>query len=168
MISYLFTALALGSTPNNLPLKDILGQPIPNSTFEGKATLFVNVASKCGYTKQYSGLQSLYNEFQKQGLVIVGVPCNQFGAQEPGTPEEIITFCSEKYNVTFPILEKQDVNGKDRSPLYQALLSTGPDIKWNFEKILVDSKGNVVGRYPSAIDPQDDKLKEEIKKVLPK
>ena len=168
MLPLLFASLSLAATPNDLTLKGIDGKKIPNETFENKATLFVNVASKCGYTRQYEGLQSLYEEFNKQGLEIVGVPCNQFGGQEPGSPQEIVTFCSSKYNVTFPLLEKQDVNGKNRSPLYQALIGDGPNIKWNFEKILVDSQGNVVGRYPSSVKPQDENLKEDIKKVLPK
>jgi hydroperoxy fatty acid reductase len=167
MIPFLFASLSIAALPKNMTLTSLDGKEIPNTFFENKATLFVNVASKCGYTGQYEGLQSLYEEFQTQGLEIVGVPCNQFGGQEPGSPQEIITFCSSKYNVTFPLLAKQDVNGKNRSPLYQALISDGPDIKWNFEKILVDSKGNVVGRYPSAVDPQDEKLKADIKKTLP-
>ena len=168
MLPLLFASLSLAATPNDLTLKGLDGKKIPNKTFENKATLFVNVASKCGYTRQYEGLQSLYEEFNKQGLEVVGVPCNQFGGQEPGSPQEILTFCSNKYNVTFPLLEKQDVNGKNRSPLYQALIGDGPSIKWNFEKILVDSQGNVVGRYPSSVKPQDENLKADIKKVLPK
>ena len=168
MLSLLFGSIVLASTPNDVPLTALDGKIIPNSTFEGKVALFVNVASKCGYTKQYEGLQSLYEEFQEQGFEIIGVPCNQFGGQEPGSPQDIITFCSNKYNVSFHLLEKQDVNGKNRSTLYKALLQDGSDIRWNFEKILVDSKGNVVGRYPSSVDPQDAKLKEDIKKILPK
>ena len=158
----------MAATPNNMTLKGLDGKNIPPSFFENKATLFVNVASKCGYTRQYTGLQALYEEWSSQGLEIVGIPCNQFGGQEPGSPEEIITFCSNTYQVTFPLLEKQDVNGKNRSPLYQALIGDGPDIKWNFEKILVDKNGVVIARYPSSVTPQDEQLRADIKKTLAK
>lgn len=137
----------------------------------GKAVLFVNVASKCGYTPQYEGLQALYTQYKDKGLTIVGVPCNQFGAQEPGSAEEIASFCKLNYGVDFPLLEKQDVNGAARSALYTQLISSpaggGADVKWNFEKFLVAPNGEVVGRFPSKVAPNDPALAAAIEKVLP-
>ena len=159
MWSFLMSlSLSFANTPDNIALTALDGSEIPASTFDGKSILFVNVASRCGYTSQYAGLQSLYEKYKDAGLVIVGVPCNQFGGQEPGTPEEIQTFCSNKYNVTFPILEKQSVNGSNRSELYQKLIGSGADVRWNFEKILVNASGEVVGRFPSSVSPSDAKL----------
>jgi glutathione peroxidase len=125
----------------------------------GNAVLIVNVASKCGFTRQYEGLEKLNKD--KAGLTVLGVPCNQFGAQEPGTAEEIAEFCSATYGVTFPILAKTDVNGPDRHPLFDELTSyadeTGHagDVRWNFEKWLVSSNGKVVGRFSTKTEPDD-------------
>ena len=131
----------------------------------------MNVASKCGYTPQYEGLQALYTQYKDKGLTIVGVPCNQFGAQEPGSAEEIASFCKLNYGVDFPLLEKQDVNGAARSALYTQLISSpaggGADVKWNFEKFLVAPSGEVVGRFPSKVAPNDPALAAAIEKVLP-
>lgn len=147
------------------------GQPLPAEAIAGKAVLFVNVASKCGYTPQYEGLQALYTQYKDKGLTIVGVPCNQFGAQEPGSAEEIASFCKLNYGVDFPLLEKQDVNGAARSALYTQLISSpaggGADVKWNFEKFLVAPNGEVVGRFPSKVAPNDPALAAAIEKVLP-
>ena len=147
------------------------GQPLPAEAIAGKAVLFVNVASKCGYTPQYEGLQALYTQYKDKGLTIVGVPCNQFGAQEPGSAEEIASFCKLNYGVDFPLLEKQDVNGAARSALYTQLISSpaggGADVKWNFEKFLVAPNGEVVGRFPSKVAPNDPTLTAAIEKVLP-
>lgn len=136
------------------------GTPLPS--LAGKVVLFVNVASKCGYTPQYEGLQSLYAQYKDQGFVIVGTPCNQFAGQEPGTNAEIVSFCKLNYGVDFPILEKADVNGADRSALYQWLVGStageGKKIGWNFEKFLVDRSGHVVARFGSGTTPSDPAL----------
>ena len=170
LVLSLFLATSEAGVPNNMTLTGLNGDKIEAKEFEGKAILFVNVASRCGYTSQYDGLQSLYEEYQSKGLVIVGVPCNQFGGQEPGTATEIQTFCKANYGVTFPLLEKQDVNGKNRSKLYQSLVSSdkggGKNVRWNFEKFLVDKDGNVVGRYGSGVKPNSDELKTAIDAAL--
>jgi glutathione peroxidase len=156
---------------NELSLTALDGSPFDVGALRGKAVLFVNVASKCGFTPQYEGLQALYERYAPRGLVIVGVPCNQFAAQEPGSPEEIASFCKLNYGVTFPLLEKQDVNGANRSPLYHFLIDSptgaGAAVKWNFEKFLVSPAGAVVARFGSKTTPQDPALIEAIEKALP-
>jgi glutathione peroxidase-family protein len=142
------------------------GQTLAPDVVEGKVVLFVNVASKCGLTPQYSGLVELDNAYGDRGLVIVGVPCNQFGQQEPGSPEEIKEFTKTKYDVDFTLLEKQDVNGPNRSPLYQFLVGDGPDIGWNFGKFLVGRNGDVVGRFDPKTPPNDPSLKAAIEAAL--
>jgi glutathione peroxidase len=139
-------------------LPSIDGKPMPLSDFKGKVVLLVNVASRCGYTPQYSALESLYEKYKDQGFVIVGFPANNFGGQEPGSNEEIKTFCSRKYNVTFPLYGKVSVKGDDQTPLYQYLTKqTDPsimgEIKWNFTKFLVDRNGHVIQRFESAVTP---------------
>ncbi|KLU06375.1 Glutathione peroxidase family protein [Rhodopirellula islandica] len=150
----------------------IEGKEVDLHDFEGKVVLIVNVASKCGYTKQYAGLQSLYEAHKEDGLVILGFPCNQFGSQEPGTNADILEFCSARYNVTFPMMGKVDVNGDEASPLYKQLTSVeakpagkGP-ISWNFEKFLIGRDGQVIGRYKSKVAPSDDELVSAIKAAL--
>ena len=152
--------------PPTMELTALDGTPLPKETTAGKVTLFVNVASKCGFTRQYEGLQALYESKKDDGLVIVGVPCNQFGGQEPGGAEEIATFCQRTYGVEFPMLSKQDVNGKDRSELYSYLVGDGADIKWNFEKFLVGKDGKVIARYPSGTEPNSPELTAAIDKAL--
>ena len=142
------------------------GDILKEESLQGKVVLYVNVASRCGLTPQYKELQSLYEEKQNDGFVIIGVPCNQFGRQEPGTAEEIQQFCDINYNVTFPLLSKQDVNGANRSPLYQKLIQEGSDITWNFEKFLVGKNGNVLKRFSPATSPADSKLRSEIDTAL--
>jgi len=133
----------------------------------GKAVLAVNVASKCGLTPHYAGLQKLYEELSDQGLVVVGFPCNQFGAQEPGTPEEITSFCDTNYGVTFPLTEKIDVNGPDQHPIYAWLQDAFPgDIEWNFEKFLINRDGEVIKRYPPATTPDDAVLMQDVVEAL--
>lgn len=153
-----------------LSLTALNGDPLPKDTLDGKVVLFVNVASRCGYTPQYEGLEALYQSRKDKGLVIVGAPCNQFGGQEPGSAEEIATFCKLNYGVTFPLLAKQDVNGGERSALYSALVGSeagnGTDIKWNFEKFLVNREGQVVGRYGSGTKPQSEELTAAIDALL--
>jgi glutathione peroxidase len=130
----------------------------------GKATLVVNVASRCGLTPQYEGLEKLHEELSGRGFTVLGVPCNQFMGQEPGTSEEIAEFCSTTYGVTFPMTSKVDVNGSERHPLYDVLTQEpdakgeAGDITWNFEKFLVDGDGAVVGRFRPQVDPHDDAL----------
>jgi len=153
-------------------LNDIEGKPAKLAQYNGKALLLVNVASKCGYTRQYAGLQSLYAKYQDAGLVVLGFPANNFGAQEPGTNEQIKDFCATTFNVTFPMFAKISVKGDDIHPLYAFLTSAesnpnfaGP-IKWNFNKFLVDREGNVVGRYDSKVEPMSEELVADIEKAL--
>jgi len=133
----------------------------------GKVVLAVNVASRCGLTPQYAGLEKLYGELKDQGFVVVGFPCNQFGGQEPGTAEDIVQFCQASYGVTFPLAGKVEVNGPGRHPLYQWLTSEFPgDIEWNFEKFLIGRDGNAVRRYPPATKPDDQGLLQDIADLL--
>ena len=139
---------------------------------DGRPALLVNVASKCGLTPQYAGLERLHEEYADRGFTVVGLPCNQFLGQEPGTPEEIAEFCSATYGVTFPLTEKIDVNGDDRHPVYAALVDApdeggrGGDVQWNFEKFLVDRSGNVVARFSPGVEPDDDRLVAAVESVL--
>ena len=140
--------------------------------YEDKALLIVNVASKCGLTPQYEGLEKLHEQYSDAGFSVLGVPCNQFGEQEPGSPEEIATFCSTTYGVTFPMTEKVEVNGDGRHPLYQELTvvpdaeGRDGDIQWNFEKFLV-APGGQVTRFGPMVTPEDDALVEAVKAALP-
>ncbi|TVQ09717.1 MAG: glutathione peroxidase [Leptolyngbya sp. DLM2.Bin27] len=152
------------SLPTNLATLD--GAPLAPESLADKVVLFVNVASKCGLTPQYSGLVELDKAYGDRGLVIVGVPCNQFGQQEPGSPDEIKDFAKTKYDVDFTLLEKQDVNGANRSPLYQFLVGSGPDIAWNFGKFLVGRDGEVIARFEPQTAPDDAALKAAIEKAL--
>ena len=139
--------------PLDFTLKDSKGQDYPLAQHKGKVVLLVNVASKCGLTKQYDALQALHAKYQGQGLVVIGIPANNFGGQEPGTDAEIQTFCSTKFNVTFPVLAKVSVKGADITPLYQWLTTASPkpgEIGWNFAKFLVGRDGALAGRF----DPQ--------------
>ena len=136
---------------------------------DGKLVLAVNVASKCGLTPQYDGLEKLYEENAGQGLVVVGFPCNQFGAQEPGAPDEIVSFCRTNYSVTFPLTAKIEVNGDGKHPIYTWLTADDNfpgDIEWNFEKFLIDRDGKVVRRYPPATTPEDSGLLQDIAERL--
>jgi glutathione peroxidase len=139
----------------------------------GKAALVVNVASKCGLTPQYTGLEALHEELGPRGFTVIGVPCNQFKGQEPGSAEEIAEFCSATYGVTFPLLAKTDVNGEQRAPLFQELTQVqdaegaAGDVQWNFEKWLLSPQGEVVGRFRPLVEPQDPALREAIEEALP-
>jgi len=154
----------------NIPLKRINGSPENLQDYAGKVLLIVNVASNCGFTSQYRDLQNLYSEYQAKGLVILGFPCNQFGAQEPGSAEQIQNFCSTNYGVTFPMFEKTDVNGGGSHPLYLYLKDQAPGIlgttgiKWNFTKFLVSKDGQSITRFASADGAS--KMEEAIKKLL--
>jgi glutathione peroxidase len=152
-------------------LPNIEGKPMPLTDFKGKVILMVNVASQCGYTPQYTALEAIYEKYKAQGFVIVGFPANNFGAQEPGTNEEIKTFCTRKYSVTFPMYSKVSVKGDDQTPLYQYLTKDTPapiagDIKWNFTKFLVDRKGNVVQRFESKVTPDSPEVTSAIEQLL--
>ena len=152
-------------------LNSIDGKPAPLADYKGKVILVVNVASQCGYTPQYSALEAIYEKYKDQGFVVVGFPANNFGAQEPGTNEEIKTFCTRKYSVTFPIYAKISVKAPNQAPLYTYLTKdTGPgirgDIQWNFTKFLVDRNGNVVQRFEPAVTPDSKEMTAAIEQQL--
>ncbi|HEX8781382.1 MAG TPA: glutathione peroxidase [Nocardioides sp.] len=150
----------LDGTPGTL--RDLTG---------GRPALLVNVASKCGLTPQYTGLEQLHETYADRGFTVVGLPCNQFGGQEPGTSEEIAEFCSATYGVTFPMSEKIDVNGDDRHEVYRALVETpdeqgkAGDVQWNFEKFLVAADGAVVARFSPGVEPEDQRLVDAVEKI---
>ena len=156
----------------DIPIATLDGADDALGPHKGEVTLLVNVASFCGLTPQYTGLQNLQQRYADKGFSVVGLPCNQFGAQEPGTPEEIATFCSTSYSVTFPLTEKIDVNGDNRHAVYQELTQqsdaeghTG-DIRWNFEKFLVSRDGDVVARFSPVVEPESDDVTTAIEKEL--
>jgi glutathione peroxidase len=145
------------------------GKPYPLSQHQGQVVLLVNVASRCGFTKQYAGLQALFAKYKDRGFTVIGVPANDFGAQEPGTNVEIQQFCSATYNVTFPVVGKAHVKGAQICPLYQYLTTKSPkpgDITWNFNKFLIARDGSVIDRYESKITPDDVGLNQAIEKAL--
>lgn len=143
--------------------KSIDGKQVALSDYNEKVLLIVNVASKCGNTPQYAGLEALYEKYKDKGLVVLGFPCNKFGAQEPGTEPEIKSFCETNYKVTFPLFSKIDVNGANTHPLYQ-FLKKGKDIGWNFSKFLIDRKGHLIQRYEPSAKP--DTFEKDIEKSL--
>jgi len=169
-ICLMSAALFGASSLYDFTLPSIEGQPMPLSKFEGKVMLIVNVASKCGYTPQYTALEAVYEKYKDQGFVIAGFPANNFMGQEPGTNEEIKTFCSTKYNVKFPLYSKISVKGDDKAPLYQFLTDpaskTGGVIKWNFTKFLVDRNGKVIARFEPAVKPDSPEVTAAIEKAL--
>lgn len=153
----------------SLTMKSLDGKPVELAKYKGKAVLFVNVASKCGYTPQYAGLQKLHEQYKDKGLVVVGVPANEFGKQEPGSDSQIQEFCSKNYGVTFDMMSKVSVKGPDICPLYQYLTTHAAekgDVSWNFEKFLVNKNGEIVGRYKSKVKPDDKKLIEDIEAAI--
>lgn len=150
----------------SIPMRQLDGKPLDLNQFAGKPLLIVNVASQCGLTPQYKGLEALYQHYKNRGFHILGIPCNQFGAQEPGSAAEIAAFCEKNYAVSFMLAEKTNVNGPDRHPLYQALIGSGADIQWNFEKFLVDGKGDVVQRFGPRTEPDDAQLLQAINALL--
>ena len=149
---------------------DIHGADKPLRDFDGQVLLIVNVASKCGFTPQYQGLQALYNRYRERGFAVLAFPCNQFGGQEPGEEAEILNFCETQYNVTFPLFGKIDVNGSTAAPLYQYLKKAEPGIlgieaiKWNFTKFLIGRDGKVIKRYAPTVAPEE--LAADIERVL--
>jgi glutathione peroxidase len=149
------------------------GAPLDLHGLEGKAALVVNVASRCGLTPQYEALEELHKKYDGRGFTVLGVPCNQFGQQEPGSPEEIATFCSTTYGVTFPMTEKVDVNGAGRHPLFDQLTAAtdgegqAGDVQWNFEKFLISPEGEVVARFRPKVAPGSAEVVSAIESVLP-
>jgi glutathione peroxidase len=158
----------------NFKMTGLDGKEVDLAQYQGKVVLIVNVASKCGYTPQYKDLQALYAKYSKDGLVVLGVPCNQFGKQEPGTEKQIAEFCTAEFGVTFPMLAKVDVNGDQACPLYKFLTSKDTDPKfagkigWNFEKFLISRNGEVVARFASKVDPAGEEFQKAIADELKK
>jgi glutathione peroxidase len=168
----LSTAAFGASSVHEFTMKAINGTPTPLAQYKGKVMLIVNVASQCGYTYQYEGLQQVFAKYKDRGLVITGFPANNFGEQEPGTDAEIGSFCKSKYGVTFPMFSKISVAGRDMAPLYQYLTSvaanqrTAGPIPWNFTKFLVDRNGKVLARFESAVEPESKELIRAIEQAL--
>lgn len=170
------TSAAL-SAPSAAPLDQAVvtidGQPAKLSDYRGKAVLIVNVASKCGFTPQYEGLEALYRKYKDRGFVVLGFPSNDFLSQEPGSDAEIATFCKSKYDVTFPMFSKVKTTGADIHPLFRALTTQGPpelrgDVSWNFNKFLVDPEGHLRARWDSKVTPDDPGLAKLVEQVLPR
>jgi glutathione peroxidase len=172
LVALLMTAsLFAASSIYEFTLPSIDGKPLPLANFKGKVVLVVNVASRCGFTPQYSALESTYEKYKDQGFVILGFPANNFGSQEPGTNQEIKTFCQAKYSVSFPMYAKVSVKGDDQTPLYNYLTTkanpaVAGDIKWNFTKFLVDRNGNVVKRFEPDVTPDSPEVIAAIEKAL--
>jgi len=167
----LMQTLAFGAASiRDIPLKDINGKDTSLKAYQGKVLLIVNVASKCGYTPQYKGLEALQEKYKDKGFTVLGFPCNQFGGQEPGTNEEIKQFCSSTYNVSFPLFDKIDVNGQNRHPLYVALAGKDSpfpgDIKWNFNKFLIGRDGKIIKRFDSKTTPESPEVTSAIETAL--
>ena len=171
-LASILPAMAADSPIYAVPLKDIDGKDTSLKAFEGKVVLAVNVASQCGNTPQYAKLQSLYEKYKDQGLVVVGFPANDFGAQEPGTNAEVKEFCTKEYKVTFPMMEKIHVKGPQQHPLYKEL--SGPaspfpgDVKWNFGKFLIDREGKVAARFEPGVQPDSSAVTKAVESALAK
>ncbi len=181
LCTLVLTTSTLFSEPTTMPssvldytVKDIDGNDYDLAQLKGKVVLIVNVASKCGFTKQYAGLQKLYETYKDRGLVVVGFPANNFNGQEPGSSEQIKQFCTNTFNVTFPLMEKVSVKGDDKAPVYQFLTGKDTagkfagDIKWNFNKFLIGRDGAIANRYDSKVTPEDETLVKEIEAALGK
>jgi len=164
--------MAADKSVYDFTLTTIDGQPAPLGAFKGKVVLLVNVASRCGYTPQYTALEAVYEKYKDRGFVIIGIPANNFGSQEPGTNQEIKTFCQTKYSVTFPMMAKVSVRGDDITPLYQFLTNrtahpqTGGEIQWNFTKFLIGPDGQAIARFESAVTPDSAEMTGAIEKAL--
>lgn len=164
------TSMAADSI-HEFKVKNIEGKDVKLSEYKGKVLLVVNVASKCGATPQYEQLQALQDKYSEKGLVVVGVPCNQFGGQEPGTEKDIQKFCTDNYKVTFPMMSKIDVNGEKEAPLYKFLKAHAEnkdDVKWNFEKFVISKDGSVVGRFGTKTKPDAEEIVSVIESELKK
>ena len=168
------SALIADMSLYDIPIKTLQGEPSSLGEHKGKALLVVNVASKCGLTPQYEGLERVHEQYADRGFAVIGMPSNQFGAQEPGSAEEIQEFCSATYGVTFPMFEKIDVNGDDRHPVYSILTETedaageSGDIQWNFEKFLVGPDGTILNRFRPRTEPEDPEVIAAIEAALPR
>jgi glutathione peroxidase len=171
---FAMTCLSVAAADNlqDIPLKTIDGKDTSLKAYAGKVLLIVNVASECGYTGQYAGLQALHEQFNKDGLTVLGFPCNDFGGQEPGSEAEIKTFCTSRYNVTFPMFEKVKILGADKHPLFEAMTGkTSPfpgDVSWNFCKFLVGKDGKVLARYDASVEPDSSEVQTAVKAALAK
>jgi glutathione peroxidase len=172
---FLITTISITTIINATPvhdhkLLDIVGRETSLAEYKGKVMLIVNVASRCGFTKQYKGLEELYNKYKSKGFVVCGFPCNQFGKQEPGSDKEIKEFCTANFGVTFPMYSKIEVNGAGRHSLYETLVGkdspTKGNVKWNFTKILVGRNGKPIDRFGSLTSPSSTKLRKAIEKAL--
>jgi glutathione peroxidase len=156
----------------DITVLDMNNKEVKLSDYKGKVLLIINVASECGYTRQYAGLQEVYEKYNPKGFEILAFPCNDFGGQEPGSNEQIQNFCSSKFGVTFKLFDKIKVLGKDKSPLYERLINNSVtekgDVKWNFEKFLISKDGKIVGRYRSKVEPASEELISAIEKELKK
>ena len=169
LLSLLMTSMAFAADTNvqDIAVKDIEGKSTTLKAYAGKVLLIVNVASECGYTPQYAGLEALYEKMSGKGLAVLGFPCNDFGGQEPGSEAEIKTFCSLNYKVTFPMFAKVAIKGDGKSPLYAALqTATGSEVGWNFEKFLVGKDGKVLQRFGSDVEPESPELMAAIEAAL--
>jgi glutathione peroxidase len=172
MLTLLTATAALCASVYEYSMKTIDGSPETLKTYQGKTMLIVNVASKCGFTPQYAGLQQLYLKYKDRGFLILGFPANNFAAQEPGTDAEIKTFCTRTYNVTFPMFSKISVKGDDKSPLYQFLTeqssnaATHGDIKWNFTKFLIGKDGKVLARFEPDVKPESPEMEKAVESAL--
>jgi glutathione peroxidase len=166
------SAIAADKSVYDFTLNSIDGQPAPLAAYKGKVVMLVNVASRCGFTPQYSALEAVYEKYKDRGFVIVGIPANNFGGQEPGSNQEIKTFCTTKYHVSFPMMSKVSVKGGDKTPLYQYLTDksanpqTGGDIQWNFTKFLIGRDGHVITRFEPDITPDSSQVTAAIEKAL--
>jgi len=171
VIIFAFAAMNLSADPvqslYELKVNSLVGKPVDLAQYKGHVVLVVNVASKCGFTPQYAGLEKLYLAYKDKGFFILGFPSNDFGHQEPGTPDEIQAFCSSKYSVTFPLFEKVVTKkGPDQAPVYQFLTTGFPQPSWNFCKYLIDPNGKVLKEFPSKVKPQDKELTDAIDAAL--
>jgi len=170
VVSLLQIVVVRAGSIYELSLKDINGKDTTLAAYKGKVLLIVNVASRCGFTPQYKGLEAIYKKYSGQGFAVLGFPCNQFGGQEPGTDAEIVQFCTSKYDVTFPLFDKIEVNGTNRHPLY--VLLAGPDapfpgnITWNFNKFLIGKDGKILKRFDSKVKPESPELTQAIESAL--
>jgi glutathione peroxidase len=171
VITALLSAPAGAASPLSGEMKTIDGKPVDLASYKGKVVLIVNVASRCGATPQYAGLQKLYDTYKDKGLVVLGFPANDFGAQEPGSDAQIAEFCSSKYQVTFPMFSKITVKGPNKASLYKTLTESADpqgEVGWNFEKFLVGKDGLIVGRFKTSVQPDDQKLVAAIEAALAK
>lgn len=166
----IFSMIALSTFAADLQdisLKTIDGKETSLKDYQGKVLLIVNVASECGYTGQYAGMQALYQKYNKDGFTVLGFPCNDFGGQEPGSEADIKTFCSSRYNVTFPMFEKVSIKGGNKHPLFAALAASA-EVQWNFEKFLIGKDGKLIARYGSDAEPEGGEIESAVKTALSK